>query len=280
MKMTEVSAISTICKNCLFAKYDKATQVGCEFNRTQTVDSHPVCVLIEAQVEDKEFYILNNHICPYQRTNTWIHANDTDIVSRVREEVYMPWAAILFYRHNGLDTVEERIKELKSQTIQPKVVALVIDAQDINPDHFKSLYQMMEDNFDIWYLQRVIQEDLPDRFTADLCFDKMKKHRFMFYSYFESIQSIDLNYYDKIHKFVIDDMNTYGVIKDKNNDDNIQHITISKIAHQKYAGNGNNIPIEYKIAYENKDLTWADIDAKTKSLESLEDKFIIDYKLL
>ena len=139
---------------------------------------------------------------------------------------------------------------------------------------------MMEDNFDIWYLQRVIQEDLPDRFTADLCFDKMKKHRFMFYSYFESSQGIDINYYDKIHKFVIDDMNTYGIIKNKNNDDNIQHITISKIAHQKYGGNGNNIPIEYKIAYENKDLTWVDIDAKTKSLETLEDKFIIDYNLL
>ena len=101
MKMTEVSAISTICKNCLFAKYDKTTQVGCEFNRTETIDNHPVCELIEAQDEDKEFYILNNHICPYQRTNTWIHANDTDIVSRVREEVYMPWAAILFYRHES-----------------------------------------------------------------------------------------------------------------------------------------------------------------------------------
>ena len=75
-------------------------------------------------------------------------------------------------------------------------------------------------------------------------------------------------------------MNTYGIIKNKNNDDNIQHITISKIAHQKCGGNGNNIPIEYKIAYENKDLTWVDIDAKTKSLETLEDKFIIDYNLL
>ena len=61
MKMTEVSAISTICKNCLFAKYDKTTQVGCEFNRTETIDNHPVCELIEAQDEDKEFYILNNH---------------------------------------------------------------------------------------------------------------------------------------------------------------------------------------------------------------------------
>ena len=277
--MTEVSAISTICKNCLFAKYDKNTQIGCEFDRTQTVDNHPVYELIAAQDDDKEFYILNNHICPYQRTDTWNHADDEDVVSKVREEVYMPWAAILFYRHNGLDTVEERIKELKTQRVKPKVVSLVIDAQDIHPDHFKSLYQMMEDNFEIWYLQRVIQQDLPDRFTGDLCFDKMKKHRFMFYSYFESTKAIDSNYYNKIHKFVIDDMNSYGIIKNKDDED-VHHVTISKIAHQKYGGNGNNVPIEYKIAYENKDLTWADIDAKTKSSQTLEDKFIIDYNAL
>ena len=278
--MTEVSAISTVCKNCLFAIYNDNTQIGCKFNRTDTVNNHPIYELIDAKDEDKEFYILNNHICPYQRTDSWIHSNAKDIIAEVEKEVYMPWAAILFYRHNGVSSVEERITELKSQRIPPKVVTLVIDAQDINPDNFKSLYQMMDDNFDLWYLQRVIQQDLPDRFTADLCFDKMKKNRFMFYSYFESTQSIDLNYYDKIHKFVIDDMNTYGIIKHKDNDDNIQHITISKITHLKYGGNGNGVPIEYKIAYENKDLTWADISNKKKDTKTLEDKFIIDYKSL
>ena len=277
--MTEVSAISTICKNCLFAKYENNTQVGCQFDRTDTVDNHPVYELLAAHDDDKEFYILNNHICPYQRTETWTHADDPDIVSRAREEVYMPWAAILFYRHNGVESVEERIKELKTQRVKPKVVSLVIDAQDIHPDHFKSLYQMMEDNFDIWYLQRVIQKDLPDRFTGDLCFDKMKKHRFMFYSYFESTKAIDSNYYDKMHKFVIDDMNSYGIIKNED-DENIHHVTISKITHQKYGGNGNNVPIEYKIAYENKDLTWSDISNKKPSDKTLEDKFIIDYNLL
>jgi len=278
--MTEVSAISTVCKNCVFAQYDKNTQTGCSFGRTDLVDNHSIYELVSAHDNDKEFYILNNHICPYQRTTNWAYANDEDPMSRAKKEVYMPWAAILFYRHNGLESIEERITELKSQRIKPKVVTLVIDAKDIHPDDFKSLYQMMDDNFDLWYLQRVIQQDLPDRFTADLCFDKMKKHKFMFYTYFESTQKIDLDYYDKIHKFVIDDMNTYGIIKHKNNEENIQHITISKIAHQKYGGNGNGVPVEYKIAYENKDLTWTDISNKKKDSGTLEDKFIIDYETL
>ena len=40
--MTEVSAISTICKNCLFAIYDDDTQIGCHFGRTDKVDNHDV----------------------------------------------------------------------------------------------------------------------------------------------------------------------------------------------------------------------------------------------
>jgi len=278
--MTEVSSISTICKNCLFAIYDSKTQIGCVFNRTETIDNHPSYDLIEAEDEDKEFYILNNHICPYQRTPDWQHSKNDDIVKKVKEEVYMPWAAILFYRHNGVDAVEERIKEIKSQKIPPKVVTLVIDPQDIDPNDFRSLHQMMDDNFNLWYLQRVLQEDFPDRFTADICFDKMKKHRFMFYTYFESTKTIDLDYYDKIHKFVIDDLNFYGIIKNYNDKHDIHHMTISKVAHIKYAGNGNGIAIEYKIAYESKEITKQEISNNNITFENLESKFIIDYNSL
>jgi len=170
--MKEISVISTACKNCLFATYNNKTQIGCQLGRVEKVKNHSIYELIEVEDDEKEFYILNNHVCPYQRTNTWIHTKDHDKISKVKEEVYMPWAAILFYRHNDIESVEQRIKELKSQKVQPKVVTLVIDPKDIDQKNFRSLHQMMEDNFDLWYLQRVLQEDLPDRFTADICFDK------------------------------------------------------------------------------------------------------------
>lgn len=277
--MTIISAISTVCKNCIFAIYNDKTQIGCELGRTKTVNDHPVYELIEAKDDEKNFYVLNNHICPYQRTTTWSHSESEDKIAKAKEEVYMPWAALLFYRCNGIDAMEDRIKELKQQSIPPKVVTLIIN-QDITEEELRSVFQMMEDNLDIWYLQRVIEKNLPDRFTGDLCFEKMKKHRFMFYSYFDSDKPIDLDYYDKIHKYVIDDMETYGIIKNKEDDNDIHHLTISKVAHLKYGGNGNGVPLEYKIAYENKDLTWADISVKKVTDETLEDKFIIDYKSL
>ena len=72
-------------------------------------------------------------------------------------------------------------------------------------------------------------------------------------------------------------MKNYGIIKNKNDDNDIHHVTTSKITHLKYGGNGNGVPIEYKIAYENKDLTWMDISNKKPSDETLEDKFIVGY---
>ena len=57
-------------------------------------------------------------------------------------------------------------------------------------------------------------------------------------------------------------------------------MTISKVAHIKYAGNGNGIPIEFKIAYETKEMTREQISSNNITFDNLTSKFIIDYKLL
>lgn len=271
----EISPISTACKNCLFATYESDTQIGCSLNRTEKIKNHSIYELIEAEDEDKKFFILNNHICPYQRTSNWAHANDSDIVYSVMQEVRMSWAAILFYKNNGIGAVKDRIYEIKQQTIPPKIITLVVNANKTTNDEFNALYEMIDDHFSLWYLQKVFEDSFDERFIGDICVDKMKKHRFMFYAYFESDKPIDINYYDKIHKFVIDDMNSYGVIKDG---DNLHNTTISKVAHIKYGGNSHGVPLEYKIEHDNKDLSWTDLD-KYKS-QTIKNKFIVHYSTL
>lgn len=271
----EISPISTACKNCLFAIYDNDTQIGCYLGRTEKVDNHDVYELIEAEDEEKKFYILNNHICPYQRTSSWSHAQDADIKKSVEEEVFMPWAAILFYRNNGISAIKDRIYEIKQQKIQPKVITLVINANKTTNDEFHELYETIDISFQLWYLQKIFDDDTTDRFIADSCVDKMKKHRFMFYTYFESDKPIDINYYKKIHTFVIDNMNAYAVIK---NTKDIHHMTVSKVVHAKYAGNSNGVPLEYKIEHDNKDLSWSDPDKHDHG--KITNKFIINYNTI
>lgn len=278
--MTKVSAISTVCKNCVFAIYDGKTQVGCAFNRTEKVDQHDIYELIEAEDEEKEFYILNNHICPYQRTSRWIHADDKDIMSRAKEEVYMRWGAILLVNKDSLNIkdISNRIQELKNQDIPPQsaVIVLKTESQISNTD-MDEIFHLMNSNFNLWYIQNEMNNDTSERFSIDTAFDKLKNSaRIMFYSVFKSDQQIPKDFYSKIHKYVIDDMNTYGIIKIPGS---MHCFTVSKIAHQKYAGNSNGVDLEYKIEHENKDLTWTDITNKKPNKE-LKDKFIVDYNTL
>ena len=275
MEINNVSAISTVCKNCLFAIYDNDTQVGCKFDRTEKANNHSYYKLVEAEDEEKEFYIIDNHICPYQRTESWIHSSHEDIESMVRKEVFMPWAAILFYRCD-ISELKQRIQELKSQSIQPNIISLVLNST-IPAEKLKDILTDIDNSFGSWYVQKVLDEDLGDRLSIDICFDKMKRDKFMFYACFESHKPIDEDLYYKIHKYVIDEMKTYGVIKDKQL---LHNMIVSKPVHKKYGGNGNNVPLEYKVAFENQELTETDMKAHGTQLEDLKSNFIIDYEKL
>ncbi len=62
--------LDTSCKDCLFAEYDKITQIGCEYHRLDIFREHNVNIA-ECYDEDKEFYVIVNNKCPYKRTEKW-----------------------------------------------------------------------------------------------------------------------------------------------------------------------------------------------------------------
>ena len=242
--MTTVNPISSSCKLCLFAKYDGNTQIGCEFNRTEKIDNHPLYELIEAYDDEKNFFVLNNHICPYQRTHHWIHADSPNKKELVEKEVYMRWGAIVLGHKQEISTIQQRLEELYSQSIKPSIIILVLD----NYILIEQIFKMMDKYSGIWYLQNNLDEDLDDRFNINLCFEKMKRHKFMFYATFEVDKPINPHFYERIHKYVIDDMNQYGVIK---NGDSLHEMVVNKIVHSKYSGNSSNVNLEDKVIADN-----------------------------
>lgn len=240
--MSEISPISSSCKLCLFAKYDGDTQIGCEFNRTEKIHNHPLYELIEATDNDKNFYVLNNHICPYQRTEHWIHADSENKIALVKKEVYMKWAAILIAHNQTLDVVEQRLQEIDNQSIKPSVITLVLD----KCVQIEEVFKIMDRYSSLWYLHNNLEDDVSDRFIIDVCFEKMKRHKFLFYGVFDANLPVENNFYDRIHQYVIEDMHQYGVIK---NADSLHQMVVSKLIHTKYSGN-SGIDLEEKILAE------------------------------
>jgi hypothetical protein len=58
----------TSCKECIFAKYEDKTQIGCVANRI--IKFQNLNNVIEAYDDDKEFYVING-FCNYYRNQQW-----------------------------------------------------------------------------------------------------------------------------------------------------------------------------------------------------------------
>lgn len=58
----------TSCKECVFAKYEDKTQIGCVADRI--IKFQNLNNVIEAYDDDKEFYVING-FCNYYRTKQW-----------------------------------------------------------------------------------------------------------------------------------------------------------------------------------------------------------------
>lgn len=250
--MEKISALSTACKNCVFAVYDGDTQTGCEIGKIEKIKQHPVYQLVEAMDDQKNFYVLNYHLCLQQRIKGWAHDNKSmeEMKRLVHEEIKMNWGAILILRHEdstNMERVQIKIDAILNQSHKPKWIGV------INTDPDMDVYWIMEylkDKDIVWNIKSQATDDINIRELIDITFDKFKTYKFLFYAIFESDKEISNDFYDNMYKYVIHDLHQYSVIK---NDQDIHNMVVSKIAHIKYAGNSFN-PLEDKIKKENNKL--------------------------
>lgn len=241
----KISAVSTTCKDCLFAKYEGKTQVGCELGRVEKVEQHPIYDLVEAYDDDKEFYILNYHLCLYQRINGWVHDNKSteEMIEEVRKEINLNWGAILVLKDepiNDMSRVQKRLEEILDQPNPPKWIGIV--NQNIDLDVYWIIDYLSEKGVR-WSVESGEENT---RHYIDILFEKFKKDRFVFYAVFESNKDIPSDLYDKMYHNVIDNMVQYSVIKDE---DSLHGMVVNKVAHIKYEGNKDD-PLETKIKKE------------------------------
>jgi len=233
----KISALSTTCKECLFAKYDGSTQVGCELGRIEKVKTHPVYQLVEAMDDEKEFYVINYHLCLYQRIKGWPHDYKPmeEMISEVKDEIKMRWGAILILRdedENNMSRVEKRLNEIFNQKNPPSWVGIVNDDKELDVYWIIDYLNKKEV---VWHIQS--SEESRDRDAIDIILDKTKHRGFSFYAVFESDKEISLDFYKSIHENVIDGMLQYSVIKDE---DTLHNMVVNKVAHFKFGGNAGN----------------------------------------
>jgi len=241
----KISVVSTTCRDCLFARYEGNTQVDCELGKIDKINNHPIYETIEAMDEEKNFYVLNYHLCLHQRVPGWVHDNKSldEMKSLVAEEIKMNWVAILVLHdesQNDMSRVEKRLEEIISQGNPPKWIGI------INTDTDLDVYWIINYLNEKGIRWSIESGEESVRHYIDVLVNKFKKNRFVFYSVFESDKEIPSDLYDKLYDNVIENLMQYSVIKQT---DSLHCMIVNKVAHIKYGGNFTE-DLEKKIKRE------------------------------
>ena len=252
-KTSDVIPISsTFCMDCGLAKYnDDHTQIGCKANRIEQFQQNDIPVT-QMTHEDTTFYVIEGKACVYYRNKDWIeetypNISDEELTSKIKNQLKIPYHAIVFYRqHDSIEDIKARLSELSQQDVKPKIVTLVDRSHLAKPLTPQLMKLANSYNFDHWRVQTIQATDTTDIAVIDLVYDNTKKMKFMFYIVFESSHTIPPSFSQEIHKSVHEDMKAFSVLLP--NSQNIGGGAL-KAAHAKHAGNSFGVPLETKIIH-------------------------------
>lgn len=242
--MKPEKTLDAICKNCIFAEYDGDTQTGCAFNIIDKVKRYTDKEVLEAYDEEKNFYVIKDFVCPYQRGKVWQDSREDNNYKEIAEsEVYMKWSAFLWVNQSSIREVKSYIGQLMSQDVPPSAIVVICN---FDPEKIDTLLPWMQNLNIKWFVQNTKDISL-NRTHIDIAFDKLRQHKYRFYCVFD-INHPTKHIYRLIHDYVFDKLQPFFIVKDP---DSLHQMIVNKIVHLKYAGNSGGHTLEKKVKADN-----------------------------
>ena len=249
-----LSSTSTPCRDCVFAKYDGETQTGCLAGDRVDKFREAGVEVLEAYDDEKEFFIIKDKVCLYYRNVARHEDKDKkqkdELFSDIKSSLRIPYHTILFFRtKDELGELRDRLTELESQAVKPHLVT-VIDRSHLPDKRSGDIMRMLHSDFSFnhWRVQEVSAIDQLDDDTVDICYDTTKKHKYFFYTIFETSEIIPATFSEEIHEAIHEKMHSFSYLSP--NKSGIGK-TVLKAAHEKYAGNSFGIELKDKINHYN-----------------------------
>lgn len=159
----------------------------------------------------------------------------------------MNWNAFLIYRTSDtFDSLKNRLDELTAQSYPPDSVSVIVEYR--SPHILDELEEVLNGyTLGRWFIQHAREDMFDELLQIDSAYNVSMKYPFVFYSVFESAQTIRTDFYDRISvAFEQDDEETYGYIQTET----LHGMTAHYIAHKKFTGNGTDSLLEKILSYE------------------------------
>ena len=217
--MSEISLVHTTCKSCVFALFDKNSQIGCAANYLDRYRNKNEQIL-EAFDDDKEFYIINNKKCLGFRQNSWFEklnmadATVQEKLDQLNKENLLQYLLIIDLKTFTVDDVDRLEDQLKSITIKTsKVIFIRYDNDDTHTyERLDSLFK----NSDLrsqWRIQSMLDESLSydNILHTSICIENKFRFIVSLYKPYDNLNS----FIDKVQKIVFEELDQFNVITDK-----------------------------------------------------------------
>jgi hypothetical protein len=257
-KEIEVSQIHTVCRDCVFARYDgkdPKQQSGCSLNKIQDYEKAGVPVIEVFDDSDRKFKLINGRFCMFYRNEETMKG----LASSTWEEVVklqtkVPYHAIVFFeRDQDYKELKRTLLSLQDQEVCPNLVTVFNmsfakyneekgEGKTIAPSKLLELLQSF--NFHQYSLKNVYDTTLDKRDLVDLAFDNNKEKPYPFYVTFDSGFIVPRNFSKELNNAILIDMKQLGFVKPV---EGINAMFVNKTTHKKHGGNSFNRNIEDKI---------------------------------
>lgn len=158
----QINTIHTPCKDCVFAKYENNTQIGCELEYISKYKNKNIEIL-EAYDKDKEFFIINGKKCIGYREIKWFNQFDLkdssiqDKITKFYELNSLDYLLVIDLKNIDLDQMESILAQIDSLSIKPKKLIIVRYAD--NKSYPYSVMKNLLDKYTnghIWRIQTIL----------------------------------------------------------------------------------------------------------------------------
>lgn len=213
--MTNIPAIHTACKKCVFALYDNITQTGCYLDYITKYRKKNISIL-EVYDNEKEFYVIADKKCPSYREDSWFKDSSLSIqqkAEQIKNSNNINYLIAINLKDITVSDFYNIIDDISKLQFRPSKVIIVRHTDNLNFP-FDTLKNSLDQLNIPWRIQTMIDKDALLGDILHGVSSSNPQYRFIcsITNYTKDIARV----INKANSIIYDDLSTFNILSDHN----------------------------------------------------------------
>lgn len=161
--MSEINAIHTPCKNCVFAQYEGITQKSCAMDLIEKYQNVETIEILEAYDDDKEFFVINNKKCfsykeeKYFASKNMAESTLEEKIAYIKDITKIKYTAVINTKNQNIEYLISVLESLSKAEVPP--IHYTVVTFDENSIDIGDIHQVVKKVKAKWKIKKVANSD-------------------------------------------------------------------------------------------------------------------------